>query len=166
MHQFADKGLYSQTYGFFPYGCDSWTIKKAELQRTDAFELWHWRRFFRVLWTARRSNQSILKDINPEYSFWRTDAEAEAPVLWPPDALEKKDSVNGKDWRQKERGETESKMVGWHYRLSEHEFEQTRETVKDRETWRTAVHGIGKSQTWLSNWTNNMITVNHILKIN
>ena len=68
------------------YGCESWTVKKAERQRIDAFELWCWRRFLRVPWTARRSNQSILKEISPEYSFGRTDAEAPASVLWPPDA--------------------------------------------------------------------------------
>ena len=67
------------------YGCESWTIKKAECQKIDAFELWCWRRLLRVPWTARRSNQSILKEINPEYSG-RTDSEAEAPILWPPDA--------------------------------------------------------------------------------
>ena len=70
------------------YGCESWTIKKAEHQRTDAFELWHWRRCLGVPWTARRSNQSILKEINPEYSLVNDDddGEAEAPILWPPDA--------------------------------------------------------------------------------
>ena len=69
------------------YGCDSWNIKKAEHQRTDAFELWFWKRLFRVPWTARRSNQSILKDISPKYSLeGLTDAEAETPILWPPDA--------------------------------------------------------------------------------
>ena len=67
------------------YGCESWTIKKAECQRTDAFELWCWRRLLRVPWTARRSNQSILKEINPEF-IGRTDAEAETPILWPRDA--------------------------------------------------------------------------------
>ena len=68
------------------YECESWTIKKAECQRIDAFELWCWRRLLRAPWTARRSNQSILKEISPEYSleYW-TDAEAETPVLWPPD---------------------------------------------------------------------------------
>ena len=65
------------------YGCESWTIKKAEHQRVDAFELWCWRRLLRVPWTARRSNQSILKEISPEYG--RTDVEAETPILWPPD---------------------------------------------------------------------------------
>ena len=68
------------------YGCESWTIKKAEHLRIDAFELWCWRRLLRVPWTARRSNLSILKEISPEYPFGRTNAEAEIPVLWPPDA--------------------------------------------------------------------------------
>ena len=74
---------------FFPvvmYGCKSWTVKKAEYRRIDAFELWCWRRLLRVPWTARRSNQSILKEINTEYSIGRIDAEAEAPIVWPPDA--------------------------------------------------------------------------------
>ena len=68
------------------YGCESWTIKKAEHQRMDAFELWCWRRLLRVPWTARRSNQSILKEISPEYSLEGLDAEAETLILWPPDA--------------------------------------------------------------------------------
>ena len=68
-------------------GCESWTVKKAEHQRIDAFELWCWRRRLTVPWTARRSKQSILKEISPEYSFiGRTDAKAETPILWPPDA--------------------------------------------------------------------------------
>ena len=65
------------------YGCESWTVKKAECQRIDVFELWGWRRLLRVPWTARRSNLSILNEISPEYSG-RTDVEAETPVLWPP----------------------------------------------------------------------------------
>ena len=68
------------------YGCDSWTIKKAERQRIDAFELWCWRRFMRVPWTARRSNQSTLKEISPGCYIGRTDVEVEAPIFWPPDA--------------------------------------------------------------------------------
>ena len=68
------------------YGCESWTVKKAEHQRIDAFEVWCWRRLLRVPWTARRSNQFILKEISPRCSFGRTDAEAETPILWPPDA--------------------------------------------------------------------------------
>ena len=73
---------------FFPvvlYGCDSWTIKKTEHQRIDAFELWCWRVLLRVHWTASRSNQSILKEISPDLFLERTDAEGEAPILWPPD---------------------------------------------------------------------------------
>ena len=65
------------------YGCESWTIKKAEHQRIDAFELWYWRRLLRVPWTARRSNQSILKEISPDWFIGRTDVEDETPVLWP-----------------------------------------------------------------------------------
>ena len=69
------------------YGCENWTIKKAEHQRIDAFELWCWRRLLGVPWTARRSNQLILREISPEYSFvGRTDAEAETPIIWPPDS--------------------------------------------------------------------------------
>ena len=68
------------------YGCESWTIKKAECQRIDAFEFWCWRRLLRVPWTARRSNQSILKEISPAYSLEGLMAKAEAPILWPPDA--------------------------------------------------------------------------------
>ena len=69
------------------HGCENWTIKKAETERIDAFELWCWRRLLRVPWTARRSNQSILKEISPEYSLeGLIDAEAKIPILWPPDA--------------------------------------------------------------------------------
>ena len=74
------------------YGCESWTMKKAERQTIDAFELWYCRRLLRVAWTARRSNQSILKEINPEYSLKRTDVEA--PILWPPNM---KSQLIGKD---------------------------------------------------------------------
>jgi len=107
------------------YGCESWTIKKAEHWRTDAFELWCWRRLLRVPWTARRSNQSILKEISPEYSLDGLIAEAEAPILWPPDAkswLIWKDPDARKHWRQEEKGTTEDEMVGWHHRLDGHEF--------------------------------------------
>ena len=93
------------------YGCESWTIKKAECQRIDAFELWCWRSLLRVPWTARRSDQSWI-------FIGRTDAEAEAeaPVLWPPDVKKQligKDPDAGKDWRREEKGTTEDEMVGW-----------------------------------------------------
>ena len=71
------------------YGCESWTVKKAECRRIDAFELWCWRRLLRVPWTTRRANQSILKEISPEYSLEGLDAEAETPILWPPDDWKK-----------------------------------------------------------------------------
>ena len=84
-HHFADKGPSSQSYVcFFPvvmYGCESWTIKKGKCQRINAFELWCWRRLLRVPWTRRRSNKSILKEINPCMFIGRTDAEAEAPIF-------------------------------------------------------------------------------------
>ena len=88
------------------YVCESWTIKKTECQRIDAFKLWCWRRLLRVPWTARRSNQSILKEINPGYSLEGLTAEAKTPILWPLDAknwLTGKDPDAGKDWRQEEK---------------------------------------------------------------
>ena len=100
------------------YGGESWTIKKAEHQRIDAFELGKWRRLSRVPWTARSSNQSILKEIDQSWVFiGRTDGEAETPILWPPDSkswLILKTSDAGKDWGQEEKGTTEDEMVGWH----------------------------------------------------
>ena len=109
------------------YGCESWTVKKAEHRRIDAFELWCWGRLFRVPWTARRSDQSILKEISPmiQEIIGRTDAEAETPVLCPPHAkswLIGKDPDAGRDWGQEEKGTTEGEMVGWHHQLSGHEF--------------------------------------------
>ena len=109
------------------YGYESWTLKKAECQRIDAFELWCWRRLLRVPWTARRSNQSILKEISSWIFVGRTDAEAETPILWPPDVknwLLGKDPDARKDWRQEEKGMTEDEMVGWHHWLEGLEFEQ------------------------------------------
>ena len=101
------------------YGCESCTIKKAECRRIDAFELWCWRRLLRVPWTARRSNQSILREINQSWIFiGKTDAKAETPILWPLDAkdwLIWKDA--GKDWTWEEKGSTEDEMVGWHHQL-------------------------------------------------
>ena len=107
------------------YGCESWAIKKADCRRIDAFELWCWRRLLRVPWTARRSNQSILKEISPEYSCGRTDAEAETLIIWPPNVknwLIWKDPDAGKDWRR-EKGMTDDEMFGWYHRLDGHEFE-------------------------------------------
>ena len=109
------------------YGCESWTIKKAEGRRIDAFELWCWRRLLRVPWTARRSNQSILRDQSWVF-FGRNDAKAEIPILWTPHVkswLIGKDSDAGRDWGQEEKGTTEDEMAGWHHRLDGRKFEWT-----------------------------------------
>ena len=94
------KGSIAIVFPIVMHRCESWTIKKAECQRIDVSELWCWRRLLRVPWGARRSNQSILKEISPEYSLEGLDAEAEAPILWPPDTknqLTGKDPDSGKD---------------------------------------------------------------------
>ena len=109
------------------YGCESWTIKKAECRRTDAFELSCCRRLLGVPWTARRSNLSMLKEISPGYSMEGLMLnEADTPILWPPDAknwLIWKDPDAGKDWRLEEKGTTEDEMFRWHHRCDGHEFE-------------------------------------------
>ena len=104
------------------YGCESWTIKKAERRRTDAFELWCWRRLLRVPWTARRSSQSILKEISPGCSLEGLMLKLKLQYFghlithWKnPDA--------GRDWGQEEKGTTEDEMAGWYHRLDGHEFE-------------------------------------------
>ena len=109
------------------YGCESWTIKKAEHQRIDAFELWCWRRLLRVPWTTRRSNQSILKETSPGCSLEGLMLKLKLQILWPPDAknwLIGKDPDAGKGWRQEEKRMAEDEMVGWHHWLDGHEFEQ------------------------------------------
>ena len=106
----------------------SWTVKRAEHRRIVAFELWCWRRLLRVLWTTRRSNQSIVKDISPGCSLEGLDTEAETPILWPPHAkswlIGKNPDAEG-DWEQEEKATTEDEMVGWHHRFDGHEFEWT-----------------------------------------
>ena len=92
----------------------------------------------------------------------RTDAEAETPILWPPDMkkwLTGKDPDAGQDWGQEEKGTTEDEMIGWHHQFDGHEFEQAPELVMDREAWRAAVHGVIKSRTWLSDWTELKLTL-------
>ena len=116
-HYFANKCPSSQSYSFSSnhvWMWESWTIKKAEHWRIDAFELWCWRRLFRVLWAARRSNQSILKEISPEYPLEELRLKLNTPILWPPDAkscLIVKDPDAGKDWRREEKGTTEDEMA-------------------------------------------------------
>ena len=112
------------------YGCESWTIKKTECRRIDAFALWCWRRPLRVLWTTRPSNQSILKEISPGCSLERLMVETETPVVWPPDAKNWfiwKDPDAGKEWGREEEGTTEDEMVGWHHRLNGRGFGWTPE---------------------------------------
>ena len=107
----------------------SWTVKKAEHRKIDAFKLWCWRRLLRVPWTARRSIQSILKEISPGCSLEAMMLKLEIPVLWPPharvDSLEKTLMLGGIDWGQEEKGTTEDEMAGWHHRLDGREFEWT-----------------------------------------
>ena len=106
------------------YGCERWTIKKVECQRIDTFELWCWRRLLRIPWTARKTNQSILKEINPKYSLEGLMLKLQyfGHLMQRTDSVEDPDA--GKDWRRKEKGMTEDEMVGWHHRLDGHEFKQ------------------------------------------
>ena len=114
------------TFQVVMYGCESSTIKKAECQRIDAFELWCWRRLLRVPWTARRSNQSILKEISPKCSLEGLMLKLQYfGHLMRRANITGKDPDAGKDWRQEEKGMTEDEMAGWHHQLDEHEFEQT-----------------------------------------
>ena len=110
------------------YGCESWTIKKADCQRIDSFELWCWRRLLRVPWTARRSNQSILKEISPEYSLeglmLKLKLQYSGLLIRRMDWLMLgKDPDAGKGWKQEEKGTREDEMVGWHHWLDGREFE-------------------------------------------
>ena len=109
------------------YGCESWTIKKAECRRIDAFELWYWRRLLRVPWTARISNQSILKEISPEYSLeglmLKLKLQYFGHLMQTTNSLEKT-LMLGKIEGRKRKGATEHERVGWHQRLDGHEFEQ------------------------------------------
>ena len=127
-HYFADKGPSSQSYGFSSshVWSESWTIKQAEHWRIDAIELWCWRKFLRVPWTARRSNQSILKVISPEHSLEGLMLKLKLPILWTPDLknwLLGKVRDAGKDWRQGEKGMTEDNMVGGQHQIDGPEFE-------------------------------------------
>ena len=109
----------------------------------------------RFCWSARRSNQSILKEISSEYSLeglmLKLKLRYIGHLMWRADSLEKTDA--GKDWRQKEKGAAEDEMVRWHHQLNGHEFYKVWEIVKDKEAWTATFHGVTMSQTWLSNWT-------------
>ena len=130
------------------YGYESWTVKKAEHWRTDAFELWFWRRLLRVPWTARRSNQSILKEI------WCWSWNSSTLATWCKELTHLKRPYAGKDWGQEEKGMTEDEMVGWHHWLNGHEFEQAPGDGEGQGSLACCVaHGVAKSRTRLSDWT-------------
>ena len=132
------------------YGCESWIIKKAECQITDAFELWCWRRLLRSLECKKiqaKGNQSWI-------FIGRTDVKTETPILWPPDEhywLIWKDLDAWKDWRL-EKGITEDEIVGWHHQLKGQGLSKLWEWVMDWEAWRNAFHRVAMSWTWLSDW--------------
>ena len=136
------------------YRYESWTIKKAECPRVGAFELWCWRRLLRAPWTARKSNQSILKEINPEYSLEGLKLKLQSLAPWCKELTHWKRSWC---WKRLRTGgeEGDRGWDGWMAPPTQWTWvwANSEKTVKDREAWYAAVHGVSKSQTWLSNWT-------------
>ena len=136
------------------YGCESWTMK-AELQRIDAFELWCWRRLLRVPWTARRSNQSVLKEINPEYSLeglmLKLKVQNFGHRMWRADTLEITWML-GKTEGRRRMGWQQTRWLDGIIDSMGTSLSKLQEIVKDREGWHAAVNGVTKSQTWLSDW--------------